>query len=56
MLTIHEAGALDDVDPWLAANARLIGRDTFPRSSAELLYFAPANGATFFADVAGRWD
>ena len=56
VVTIHDAGARDDVDPWLRANARLIERDTFPRSSAELLYFAPATGDTFFAEVAGRWD
>ena len=42
----------------LRAHARLIGRETFRRSSAELLYFAPAGGEVFFAaaNVAVRWE
>jgi uncharacterized membrane protein len=56
--SIHTVGAKDDVGPWLNRNARLLGRETFPWSSAEILYFAPLEGETFFApaDVAGRWE
>jgi Dolichyl-phosphate-mannose-protein mannosyltransferase len=55
---IHTGGAVDPVQPWLEANARLLGRETFRRSSAEVLYFAPLHGETFFAptDVAARWE
>lgn len=58
LATIHAGGASDPVQPWLEANARLLGRDSFRRSSAEVLYFAPLHGETFFAptDVAGRWE
>jgi hypothetical protein len=56
--SIHTVGAKDDVGPWLSTNARLLGRETFPWSSAEILYFAPLEGETFFApaDVARRWE
>jgi hypothetical protein len=58
LATIHAGGAADPVQPWLEANARLLGRDTFRRSSAEILYFAPLQGETFFAprEVATRWE
>jgi 4-amino-4-deoxy-L-arabinose transferase-like glycosyltransferase len=58
LVTIHVLGASDPVEPWLRANARLLGRETFRRSSAEILYFAPASGAAFFAasGVAVRWE
>jgi uncharacterized membrane protein len=58
LATIHAGGVDDPVRPWLEANARLLGRDTFRRSSAEVLYFAPLEGETFFApaDVAARWE
>jgi hypothetical protein len=56
--SIHTVGAADPLGPWLIANARLLGRETFPRSSAEILYFAPLQGETFFAptEVAARWE
>lgn len=58
LLTIHALGAADPVEPWLREHARLIGRESFRRSSAELLYFAPANGEALFAsaDAAVRWE
>ncbi len=58
LLTVHALGAADPVEPWLRAHARLIGRETFRRSSAELLFFAPAGGEVFFAaaNVAVRWE
>ena len=46
--TIHNLGATDSLDPWLRANARPLGRDSFPLSRAEVRYFGPASGATFF--------
>jgi 4-amino-4-deoxy-L-arabinose transferase-like glycosyltransferase len=56
--SIHTVGAKDEVGPWLSTNARPLGRETFPWSSAEILYFAPLEGETFFApaDVARRWE
>jgi Dolichyl-phosphate-mannose-protein mannosyltransferase len=55
--TIHHLGATDSLVPWLEAHARPLGRDTFPRSSAEVLYFGPANGATAFpGSVPARWE
>jgi len=56
--SIHTVGAADPLGPWLIANARLLGRETFPWSSAEILYFAPLQGETFFAptEVAARWE
>jgi hypothetical protein len=58
LASIHVVGADDAVGPWLSTNARFLGRETFPWSSAEILYFAPLKGETFFdgADVAGRWE
>jgi Dolichyl-phosphate-mannose-protein mannosyltransferase len=58
LATIHAGGAADPVQPWLEANARLLGRETFRRSSAEVLYFAPLRGETFFApaNVADGWE
>jgi hypothetical protein len=54
--SIHTVGAEDDVERWLSANARLLGRETFPWSSAEIRYFAPREGETFFPSLAGRWE
>ena len=58
LATIHNLGAPDDVEPWLRAHARLLGRDTFHDSRAEVLYFAPASGTSFFLDapMAARWE
>jgi hypothetical protein len=54
--TIHHLGATDSLEPWLEAHARPLGRDTFPASSAEVRYFAPANGATVFPGPGARWE
>lgn len=47
--TIHDLGAPDPVEPWLRTHARLVARDTFPASRAEVLYFEPANNDTVFS-------
>jgi hypothetical protein len=55
--TIHHLGATDSLEPWLEAHAHPLGRDTFPKSSAEVLYFGPANGASVFPGPgAARWE
>ena len=55
--TIHHLGATDSLESWLETHARALGRDTFPKSSAEVLYFAPPNGATVFPESGrGRWE
>jgi 4-amino-4-deoxy-L-arabinose transferase-like glycosyltransferase len=45
---IHRLDGSDAPEKWLRAHARLLGRETFRRSSAEVLYFGPAQGQTFF--------
>lgn len=37
-------------EAWLRAHARLLRRDRFTRSGAEVLYFEPLQGPTFFAE------
>jgi hypothetical protein len=37
---------------WLRAHARLVRRDRFANSGAEVLYFEPVAGATFFSGSA----
>jgi 4-amino-4-deoxy-L-arabinose transferase-like glycosyltransferase len=55
--TIHHLGATDSLETWLEAHARPLGRDTFPKSSAEVLYFGPPDGAAVFPGPgAGRWE
>jgi 4-amino-4-deoxy-L-arabinose transferase-like glycosyltransferase len=56
--TIHDLGAPNEIEPWLQMHARLAGRETFPSSRAEVLYFEPANGETrrFDAARATRWE
>ena len=56
--TIHNLGATDSLVPWLDVNARPLGRDSFPRSRAEVRYFGPADGAAVFRVVTGatRWE
>jgi hypothetical protein len=46
--TIHDLGSPNPLQPWLQEHARLLGRETFPASRAEVLYFAPATGEAFF--------
>jgi hypothetical protein len=56
--TIHALGAEDVVGPWLRSHARVLGRDTFRGSSAEVVYFAPVAGDSLFppAGAAHRWE
>ena len=55
--TIHHLGATDSLEAWLEAHAHPLGRDTFPKSSAEVRYFAPANGAAVFPRPGvARWE
>jgi uncharacterized membrane protein len=44
---IHDSGPVGPLENWLRTHARLLGRETFRSSSAEVLYFAPADGDTF---------
>ena len=57
LVRVH-ALASDPLEPWLSAHARLVGRETFRRSTADILYFVPAQGDTFFApsDLAVGWE
>jgi hypothetical protein len=56
--SIHTLGARDSLLPWLEAHATPLGRDSFPRSSAEVRYFGPADGAAAFppASPGARWE
>lgn len=57
VVRIHAAGAPAVAATWLQAHARLVARDSFRLSSAEVLYFEPASGDTFFpaaASLPGR--
>lgn len=46
---IHDSGASTELDGWLRTHARLLRRDQFHSSRAEVLYFAPLEGDSFFA-------
>ena len=54
--TIHNLGAEDSLVPWLDAHATPIGRDTFPRSRAEIRYYAPSSGRDVFPGATDRWE
>lgn len=41
-------------EQWLRAHARLVRRDTYYRRTAEVLYFEPMDGKTFFPDASPR--
>jgi Dolichyl-phosphate-mannose-protein mannosyltransferase len=41
--TIHDLGAPNTLEPWLRTHARMLGRDTFPASRAEIVYFEPTS-------------
>jgi hypothetical protein len=63
LVKIHDLGAPAAPEIWLRGHARLLGRQRFRPSSAEVLYFAPSSGNAFFAgdshrvaDVTGRAD
>jgi hypothetical protein len=45
--TIHDLGASHTLEAWLQVNARLLGREKFRSSSAEIAYYGPADGETF---------
>jgi hypothetical protein len=53
---IHTVDAPGQVEPWLKAHARLVGRETFRSSRAEVLYFAPASGDTLLLPAGSRWE
>jgi hypothetical protein len=48
VVRIHEVGAPPVAATWLREHARLIAQDRSRSSSAEVLYFEPASGDTFF--------
>jgi hypothetical protein len=48
LVKIHRLGGSAAPEEWLRAHARLLDRDAFPKSSAEVLYFAPLDGDTVF--------
>lgn len=52
VVRIHQVGAPPVAELWLRDHARLLARDTFHLSRAEVLYFAPAHGGTFFPEAA----
>jgi Dolichyl-phosphate-mannose-protein mannosyltransferase len=55
---IHDLHPPDQVVPWLRTHARLVDRQTFRSSRAEVLYFEPVNGDTLLlgAPLASRWE
>lgn len=52
--TIHDLSPPGPLDDWLQAHGRLLGRETFRWSRAEVLYYAPSDGDTFFSSEASR--
>lgn len=54
LVSIHDLGGSAAPEEWLRSHARLVGRDTFRSSRAEVLYFEPADGKVFFSQVGGR--
>lgn len=48
LVRIHDLGGQAPPEEWLQAHARPLGREVFRRSSAQVLYFGPAQGETFF--------
>jgi hypothetical protein len=51
LVKIHHLGAPSPPEAWLREHARLLGQESFRRSSAVVLYFGPADGETFFPDA-----
>jgi 4-amino-4-deoxy-L-arabinose transferase-like glycosyltransferase len=49
LVKIHYLHLPSPAEAWLQEHARLVGRDTFPESGAEVLYFEPSDGTTFLA-------
>jgi hypothetical protein len=52
LVRMHEAGAQPRAEEWLRTHGRLIGTETFRKSSARILYFAPLVGDTVFPSAA----
>jgi len=52
LVRIHDAGGEAPAELWLRTHGRLIGTETFRRSSAKVLYFAPLAGDTAFPSAA----
>jgi Dolichyl-phosphate-mannose-protein mannosyltransferase len=50
LVKVHYLRLPSPAEAWLRQHARLTRRDIFPKSGAEILYFEPLNGATFFAE------
>jgi hypothetical protein len=50
LVKIHDLHRPSPAEAWLRGHARLIRRDIFNRSGAEVLYFEPLNGSTFSAE------
>lgn len=50
LVKIHYLRLPSPAEAWLRAHARLVRRDTFPKSGAEVMYFEPSNAGTFFAE------
>ena len=45
---IHQLGGPGPLEDWLGTHARLLGRETFRSSRAEVLYFGPLQGDSLF--------
>jgi hypothetical protein len=54
LVKIHDLHLPSPVEAWLREHARLMRRDIFNRSGAEVLYFEPLNGSTFAAEELPR--
>jgi hypothetical protein len=50
LVKIHDLHLPSPVEAWLRRHGRLIRRDIFSKSGAEVLYFEPLNGSTFSAE------
>jgi hypothetical protein len=50
LVKIHDLHRPSPAEAWLREHARLMRRDIFNRSGAEVLYFEPLNGSTFSAE------
>jgi hypothetical protein len=51
LVRIHESGTPAPAEPWLQANRRLLGRDVFRSSRAEVLYFGTMEAQTSFPAI-----
>jgi 4-amino-4-deoxy-L-arabinose transferase-like glycosyltransferase len=53
LVKIHHLGAPSPPEAWLRKHARLLGQESFRRSSAAVLYFGPRDGESFVPDAPG---